>query len=153
MAQIVGYPGAVGIGDTTTRTNTTSTPPVPLGTVGYDAAGNEYRYIRAGGVIAINAWVGLATSVTPFDQNVVTSGANLQVAGVATAAFAANDCGWVVRNGVASAITAGAVAVATNLTTAAAGAAASSAAGDLNNAVGYILVNSATPQSCYVLGA
>lgn len=144
MAQITGYPGAVGVGDTTARVNTTGAPPVPLGSVGYDVNGNEYRYVRAGGVITAGQLVQVTQSATPFDAVVVTSGANQQIAGVADAAFAANDCGWLVRNGAAAGVTGGTLTAGTNKTTAAAGAAADAAAGDLNNAVGYMLLVAGT---------
>lgn len=141
MAQIVGYPGGFGVGDTSTRTNTTSTPPVPLGTVGYDSSGNEWRYIRAGGAAGIGTLMQVTASATPFDVVVVTSGANQAVVGVVQGvAFATNDCGWVMRNGVASGITGGTLTAGTNKTTAAAGAAGDSAAADTNNAIGQMLV-------------
>lgn len=152
MAQIVGYPGAVGVGDTSTRTNTSSTPPVPLGTVGYDASGNEYRYVRAGGAIAVAEQVRITASATPFDAVVITGGNNLALAGVALgAAFATNDCGWIMRNGVTAMKTAGSVAVDTPQTTGASGTGANSAAADVGNAVAWTLVNSASPQTCYVV--
>jgi len=151
MAQIVGYPGGYGVGDTSASGHvvTTGVPPVPLGSVGYDKDGNEYRYIRSGAAIGANTAVLATSSATPFDQCVVTTGANQPLAGICTtgAAFAAaNECGWIVRRGTASATTAGAVAVTTPQTTAAAGALANSAAGDTNNAVAFISVNSANPQ-------
>lgn len=152
MAQIIGYPGGFGVGDTTTRTNTTGTPPVPLGTVGYDNQGFEYRYIRAGGVIAVGNLVQLTASATPFDAAVVTSAANQQIIGVATAAFVANDCGWVMRNGPFLTTTTGATTVGTNKTTAAAGATNDTAAADTNNAIGYVLVNTATPTLTWITG-
>lgn len=153
MAQIVGYKGGYGVGDTSARTNTTGTPPETLGTVGYDKNGNEYRYIRAGGAIALAEAVMPTASATPFDACVVTSGANLALAGVCVdAAFAANDCGWIMRRGQASLKTAGAVAVNTPQTTGAAGVCANSAAGDTNNAVAFVSVNSASPQVCLIDG-
>jgi len=141
MAQIIGFPGGFGIGDTTARTNTTGQPPVPLGTVGYDAAGIEYRYVRAGGAVGAGTLVQITQSATPFDAVVVTSGANQQIAGAASAAFANNDCGWLVRNGPCAGITGGTLTAGTNKTTAAAGAAGDSAAADTNDTVGYMLVS------------
>lgn len=150
MAQIVGYPGAFGDGDSTHRTNTTGNPPVPLGTVGYDSAGNEYRFVRAGGTITAGQAVQVTQSTTPFDQVVVTSGANQFLAGAADAAFAANDCGFVVRNGVVAGVTGGTLTAGTPKTTAAAGALADAAAADINNAVAVMLV--AASSTAYILG-
>lgn len=155
MAQIVGYPSGYGVGDTSAAGHivTTGTPPVPLGSVGYDKDGNEYRYIRSGAAIGANTACMVTSSATPFDQVVVTTGANLALAGVCTtgqAFAAANECGWIVKRGVATVATASAVAVTTPQTTAAAGAFADAAAANTNNAVGFILVNSATPQVVFV---
>lgn len=144
MAQVIGYPSGFGLGDTTARVNTASTPPVPLGTVGYDASGNEYRFVRFGGTAAAGTLLQITASATPFDAVVVTSGANQAIAGVNTAASVANDCGWVVRNGVATGVTGGTLTAGTNKTTAAAGAAADAAAADINNAVGIMLINTGT---------
>lgn len=155
MAQIVGYPNGYGVGDTSAAGHvvTTGTPPVPLGSVGYDKDGNEYRYIRSGAAITANKACLVTSSATPFDQVVVTTAANQPLAGVCTtgqAFAAANECGWIVRRGTATVTTAGSVAVTTPQTTAAAGAFADSAAADTNNAVGFISVNSATPQVVFV---
>ena len=152
MAQITGYPSGFGLGDTSARVNTTGAPPVPLGTVGYDSSGNEYRFVRAGGTINAAEQVRVTASATPFDAVVVTGGNNLALAGVATAGFVANDCGWIMRNGVTAMKTAGAVAVDTPQTTGAAGVGANAAAADTGNAVAWTLVNSASPQTCLVVG-
>lgn len=145
MAQIIGYAAAFGVGDTSTRTNTTGQPPVPLGTVGYDASGNEWRYVRAGGTAAVGTLLQVTQSATPFDAVVVTSGNNQMVAGcVQGAAFAANDCGWVCRGGVVTGITGGTLTAGTNKTTGAAGAAADAAAADVGNSIGVMLVASGT---------
>lgn len=151
MAQVIGYAGGFGVGDTTDRTVFATTTPLPLGTVGQDAAGNEYRYVRAAAAIAANTALMPTSSATPFDQVAVTSGADLPCIGVNQTAFtAANQCGWILRRGVASVVTAGTVAVTTPQTTAAAGAFANAAAANVNNAVGFILLNTASPQTCYV---
>jgi hypothetical protein len=144
MAQVVGYPGGFGVGDTTNRTNTTGTPPVPLGTVGYDASGNEYRYVRFGGTAAAGTLIQPTASATPFDAVVVTSAANQHIVGVNPAAAVINDCGWVVRNGVATGVSGGTLTAGTNKTTAAAGAAGDSAAADTNDTVGVMLVATGT---------
>lgn len=150
MAQIIGYPGAYAVGDTSQRDTVQK---LPLGSVGYDADGKEYRYVRAGAAIAANDAVRFQGSALGFDDVRPTSAVQQSVVGVALAAFASGDYGWVLRRGVGSVKTTGAVAVGTTLATGAtAGTLAAAAATDVNDVGATVLVNSASPQVCFIQG-
>lgn len=89
-----GYAGAYGVADSTSRSLTAS--PLPLGTVGEDAAGNEYTLVRAGAAIALNdpvrlnAGLGDVRAVSAAQQNCI---------GVADTAFASLAYGWLLTRG------------------------------------------------------
>lgn len=150
MAQLTGSYNAYDVGDTEIRTTTQK---APLGAVAVDGLGNEYRYIKAGGVIPVNAACRLTGSALGWDNVVVTSAVNQPVAGINGAtAFALNEFGWIMRHGVVSALTTGALAANVSLTSAAAGVLGAATAADLGDASGLVLVNSASPQLIIVTG-
>ena len=87
------------VGNDTTRSTTALNP---LGFTAYDSLGNEYTYIKAGATIAVNDAVRFQGSALGFDDVRPTSAINQIVLGAATAAFAANEYGFVLSKGVAT---------------------------------------------------
>jgi hypothetical protein len=135
-----GIAGGYPVSDSTTRSTTTL---YPLGTLARDAAGNEYIYVKAGATIPINSAVKANADLSDVR---VTAAAGDALVGVADAAFATGDNGFLLSRGTVSVITAGAIAANTLLSPAAAGAMAAMAAADLVAKPAFVLVNSATPQ-------
>lgn len=122
-----------------------------LGSKAWDALGNEYTYIKAGAAIAVNDALRFNGSALGYDDVRPTGAVAQPVIGVATAAFNANECGYVMTDGVASVKTSGVVAVNTQLVSSAvAGQLAAYAGTDITTAIVTVLVNSASPQVCKV---
>lgn len=125
-----------------------------LANVGFrtqDDIGNEYVYVKAGAAIAANAAVRFQGSALGYDDVRETSAVNQPVIGVATAAFANGEYGFILVRGIASVKTSGAVAVNVALSSSAvAGQLAAYAAADITAPVVSVLVNSASPQVCNV---
>lgn len=94
----LGFPGGVAggfaQGDSTTRSQTA--PPYPLGTLARDASGNEYTLVKAGAAIAVNEAVRFNAGLGDVR---VTSATQQLVFGVADAAFASGDFGWLLTRG------------------------------------------------------
>jgi hypothetical protein len=67
-----------------------------LGSKAFDALGNEYTYVRAGATIAVNDAVRLNADYGDVRS---TSATQQGVLGAATAAFAANDYGYILSRG------------------------------------------------------
>lgn len=139
-----GFPAGIAGGWPQTDSTTRSTTQLyPYGTLARDANGNEYTYIKAGAAIAINSAVMPNSDLSDCR---ITSGVNVGLLGVADAAFANGDNGFILSRGTVSVVTGGAIAVNTLLAPAAGGALAGAAATDLTNKPAVVLVNSATPQ-------
>lgn len=85
-----------------TSTTRDTTAKLTLGTVAYDDAGAEYRYVKAGAAIAQYDAVTFNGSASGFDDVRKTSAVNQLVLGVATAAFNSNEYGFVQTRGVAT---------------------------------------------------
>lgn len=135
-----GVAGGFAQTDSTTRSTTTL---YPVGTLARDASGNEYMYVKAGASIAVNSPVVVNADLTDVRA---CSAVNQGILGVADAAFASGDNGFIMIRGTTNAVTAGSVAVGTLMVSAAAGALGSGAATDIVSRGIVILVNSATPQ-------
>lgn len=88
-----GIAGGSPIEDSTRRSTTTL---YPLGTLARDAAGNEYTYVKAGAAIAVNEPVRLNAGLGDVRA---TSAAQQAVLGVADAAFANADNGFILSRG------------------------------------------------------
>ena len=88
-----GFPGV----DSTSRH---ATEVMPLGTLGYDEDGNEYRFVKAGAAIAANDAVKLNGSALGYDDVRVTTNDDEVLFGVATAAFDSGAYGFVLTRGV-----------------------------------------------------
>lgn len=86
-----GYPG-----DTTRRT---LTPELPLGTTAHGVNGSEWVYVRAGAAIAQYDAVIFEGSAAGFDQVVPSGAVTNLILGVADAAFADLDYGFVQTKG------------------------------------------------------
>jgi hypothetical protein len=124
-----------------------------LGSKALDESGNEYRYIKAGAAIAATDAVRFQGSALGYDDVRPISAVAQPVIGIATAAFASGDYGYVLVNGVGSVKTAGAIAANVALVSSAvAGTLAAYAAADITAPVVTVLVNSATPQVCKIAG-
>lgn len=151
----VSYPGSIGfpagvaggfpVEDSTRRSTTTI---YPLGTLARDVNGNEYIYVKAGATIVANAPV-----VPNADLSDVrpTSAVNQAVLGVADAAFASGDNGFIMSKGTIQVNTAGGIAANTLLASAAAGLLAGAAATDLVSRGIVVLLNTASPQKVRLL--
>jgi hypothetical protein len=134
-------------------TKRSTTQEAQLGAKAYDALGNEYRYVKAGAAIAATDAVRFQGSALGYDDVRSTSAAAQPVIGVATAAFAGSDYGFVLVNGIVSVKTSGAVAVNTALVSSGtAGTLAAYANTDVTAPVVTVLVNSASPQVVKVAG-
>lgn len=90
-----GFPGV----DSTSRHTTEQ---IPLGTKGYDQAGNEYVFVKAGAPIAVNDAVTFQGSAVGYDDVRPTSARQQMVVGAATAAFTAGQFGFIQTRGVAT---------------------------------------------------
>lgn len=147
MAQLTG-PNGYSVGDSEQRDTVQKEI---LGQFGLDKSGNQYRYVKAGAVIAVNSAVRFNGSALGFDDVRATSATQQTIIGVALTAFALNEFGWVLTRGVGSVLTSGALAAGVGLASSAvAGQLAASAAVDTNGMGGTVLVNSASPQVSYI---
>lgn len=99
MARLTG-PYAGFPGDSTRRTTVAE---LPLGTEVEGVGGSRWVYVRAGGAIAQYAAVVFEGSALGFDQVVETSAVTDLILGVADAAFADLEYGFVQTHGVAKA--------------------------------------------------
>jgi hypothetical protein len=134
-------------------TKRVTTAEAQLGSKAWDALGNEYTYIKAGAAIALGDALRFQGSALGYDDVRPTSAVAQPVIGVATAAFNANEFGYVLTDGVGPVKTSGAVAVNTQLVSSAvAGQLAAYANTDITAPVVTVLVNSASPQVCKVAG-
>jgi hypothetical protein len=93
MAQLVGHPMAV-VGDTSAIHDSALNP---VGTVAYDASGNEYIYLKGVASVVAGSWVA-------YDENNATALLDTDVAAtlvgplaVAMAAVVADKYGWFAR--------------------------------------------------------
>lgn len=89
----------------------TTTQQLPLGTKAFDSAGNEYTYVKAGAAIANMEAVTFNGSAAGFDDVRKTSAVNQLLVGVATAAFSANDYGFILTRGIVKCLAVDATAV------------------------------------------
>lgn len=107
---IPSFPGGVAGGasraDSTTRSQTGLG--VPVGTKAYDVAGNEYTAVKAGAAINVNEPVRLNAGLSDVRA---TSAAQQNVIGVADAAFASGDFGWILSRGSVTCKVVGATAI------------------------------------------
>lgn len=94
----VGPTGFAGVDSTSRHT----TEKVPLGTKGYDSAGNEYTFVKAGATIAVNDAVTFQGSAAGYDDVRPTSARQQMVLGAATAAFTTGQYGFILTRGVAT---------------------------------------------------
>ena len=140
-----GIAGGYAQTDSATRSATTL---YPLGTLARDANGNEYIYVKAGAAIPINAAVQPNADLADCRQ---TSAANQAVLGVADAAFANGDNGFILSKGTTNVLTGGAIAAGALLGSAAAGAMAAADATTVATRGAVVLVNSASPQKVRLL--
>lgn len=85
--------------DTDTRS---ATAKHPIGSIAYDAAGNKYRYVKAGAAIAATDAVKCNGSALGFDDVRKTAAAGDVCIGSATAAFALADFGFIQVEGIAT---------------------------------------------------
>lgn len=98
MAILTGTPGATEILDPTFRSTTQK---APLGSRAWDQDGKEYVYVKAGAVIALNDAVMFQNSAAGFDDvRTISAAAQVTCVGVATAAFASLEFGYVQTRGV-----------------------------------------------------
>lgn len=84
------------VADATVRTTEAL---LPIGSVAFDSEGNEFRYVKAGAAISARQAVRLNGSTLGYDDVRPTSAAQQGVLGVATAAFASGDYGFVQTRG------------------------------------------------------
>jgi hypothetical protein len=125
MAQFTG-PTLAAVGDDARRSTTALQS---VGVVAHDAVGNEYTYVKAGATIAANDSVRLNAN---FDDVRPTSAVNQAAIGVATAAFASGEYGFILSKGRATAKVAAATAAnALLVTSGVAGTLATAAATDV----------------------
>lgn len=89
-----GLAGGIPIGESANRSQTSLG--VALGTRAYDKDGNEYTAVKAGATIAVNTPVRLNAG---YGDVRPTSAAQQGVIGVANAAFASGDFGWLLTRG------------------------------------------------------
>jgi hypothetical protein len=73
---------------------------VPIGTRAYGQAGGEFLYIKAGASISANDAVIFSGSALGYDAVITSSAVDQFVIGVAEAAFASGDYGFVKTKGV-----------------------------------------------------
>ncbi len=81
----------------TTDTGTTALHPV--GTRAFDAAGNEYIYVKAGSAIAQFDAVTFSAGDTDFSNVISTSAVQQYVLGAAQVAIANGSYGWILHRG------------------------------------------------------
>lgn len=150
MAQLSQLQGALHVGNSEDRHTTQKEQ---LGALAYDVIGNEYRYIKAGEALGANDAVDFNGSALGFDDVRKATDVDRSIVGVALTAFASGEYGWVLRRGVGSVKTTGSVAVKTVLAASATdGTLATKADTDNGDAAAIVLVNSASPQVCYICG-
>jgi hypothetical protein len=115
MANFSGLPVTANL-DTTSR-ETTAT--VPLGTRCSDASGNEYTYVKAGAAIDAKTACMFNGSTLGYDdvREVTSASASRFVVGVATAAFASGDYGFLQTKGICTCLVTASTAVGSPLTT------------------------------------
>jgi len=142
------FPGGIAGGGTVEdSTRRSATTLYPLGTLARDANGNEYIYVKAGAIIPVNAAVFPNADLSDVRQ---TSAANQPILGVADAAFAANDNGFILSRGTVNVLTGGAVAVGL-VGSGAGGTVVAADATTVATRGATILVNSASPQKLRLL--
>lgn len=131
-------------GDVTTRSQTALNA---LGTVVHDTDGNKWRYIKAGASIAQYDALRYQGSALGWDDVRPTSAAAQPIIGIAQAAFASGDYGFVLVNGIGSMKTTGTVAANTQLVSnGTAGTGAAYANTDVTSPIVTVLVSAASPQ-------
>lgn len=92
-------------------TDRSTTPKCPLGTRAWDAAGNEYVYVKAGSNISALQAVEFAGSALGFDDVDPTSAADRYVLGAANGtAFTAGEYGFILTRGVTTVLATDAIA-------------------------------------------
>lgn len=101
-----GYAGAYAAAESSNRSLTAS--PLALGTIGKDAAGNEYTLVRAGAIIAASEPVRFNIGLGDVRA---ASAAQQLIAGVAVEAFASLAYGWILSRGSAVCKVVGATAI------------------------------------------
>lgn len=144
-----GFPAGIAGGFAQTDSAVRSTTTLyPLGTLARDANGNEYIYVKAGATIPINAAVVPNADLSDVRQS---SASNQAVLGVADAAFASGDNGFILSKGTVSVLTGGAIAANSLLASAAAGAMVLVDATMFATRGAVVLVNSASPQKIRLL--
>lgn len=144
MAQISGPAIGVAVGDTNQRDTVQK---APLGSTAQDKLGNVYRYVKAGASIAAFDAVRFQGSTLGFDDVRPTSAAAQPVVGIAQAAFASGDYGYVLIDGVGSCKTTGSVAANVQLVSSGtAGTLAAYANTDITAPAVTVLVSAASPQ-------
>lgn len=107
--QGLGFPGGIAGGSAVEESTRRSTTTIyPLGTLARDASGNEYIYVKAGAAININEPVRPNAGLGDVRA---TSAAQQAVLGVADAAFANAENGFILSRGSVTAKVVGATAI------------------------------------------